>query len=274
MSNENIKSNNGESGAPDHNRTPDSERTESNYNSQYNSSANKDFCKPPFSDKSNRSNREKTASNRATPEDWELESSAYYDRPSLEYVLKAVGDPEFQLPSKDDGDTTLYQDSEKDHATVHIRSMPRKVWDTIKYISITYPSEITKKISVTEGCLIHCGLSVIELIVKESPRGIKQWHKAYLDGDDDTLLKYSGKKYSPEYLGRGIGQTKKVYFLNEGDLARAMEIANTFGMSLSAVVTICMITGMAQSTRIIPIQYVQDSRREVKRFKKWLNGED
>lgn len=200
---------------------------------------------------------------------WEPERHRPYDSPSLESVLERVAKAgEFPIPIEDG----MLREKTSDETAVHIRSLPRIVWDTIRYISMTYPAESIQLKSVAEGCLIHCGLNVIEGLFDQTLGSNETWLQAYLNGNTNTLLDFIGQRYITEYLGHGINHTRKVFFLNKNDKARAMEVSTKYGLSLSAVATLTMIAGIAQSVSFLPGNVVEPAVKELERFSRWLKG--
>ena len=187
-----------------------------------------------------------------------------YKTQSLELVLnKVIG----QMGNPVMADQRLRRDKTNEDIDIHIRSLPWEVWDTIKYVSFSYKGLNSLK-SISEGCMIHCGLAVIEKVLSKSSKTRQTWLDAYVKGDSDTALSFTRTRFSPEYLGKGIGQTRKLFFLNKEDGARAMEISTTYGFSASEVVTLALIAAMAMSEWLIPRQYVDLAIKEIKRFEK------
>ncbi len=162
----------------------------------------------------------------------------------------------------------LHREKTSDETAVHIRSLPWLIWDAIKYLSAKPCTKEMAWKSVSQGCLMHAGLLIIEHITSQSSRTKERWLKAVEAGDTDTSLEYIRPKYSPEYLGKGIGVTRRLSFLNPSDKARAMEISSMYGYSLSQVATLALIAGIAQSESLLPRHMVNLANKEINRFRR------
>jgi len=200
---------------------------------------------------------------------WELESPTPFEGPSLESVLDRIS----KVTEAPNGiQDNLYREKTTSDTSVHIRSMPRMVWNTIKYISYKHPGKLTNLKSVAEGCLIHCGLNVLEGILAEIPGTKKVFIESYERGDTAVLGDFIGQYYKTEHTGHGIGQTRKVFFLNSNDVARAMEISNDYGTPVSQVVIIAMVAGIAKSESFLPRYTVKAAQKDVGLFRRAMKG--
>jgi len=195
---------------------------------------------------------------------WQLERPRPFQHPSLESVIEEVTD------EAKSGNSLREKTSEE--IAHHIRSIPRIIWETIIYISMTHSHKLIQMKSATEGCLIHCGLAVIEDVFKKIPDTKKTWLEAYMADNTNTLLDFIAQHYATEYMGKGIGHTRKVFFLNTNDNARAMEISTKYGFHLTEVVILAMTAGIAQSVRLLPDHVVENAKNEIVRFERWLKG--
>ncbi len=187
---------------------------------------------------------------------WDPETDLIPDAPSLETVIDKVIQDE------------LIREKASDETAVCIRSLPWKTWDAVKYLSLKPHSKILEMKSVAEGCLLHAGLFVIERVMSQSSRTKERWLKAVENDDEDTTLDYIRTRYTPEYMGKGIGVTRKIFFLSQSDRARAMEISSIYGYSLSQVATLSLIAGIGLSESILPKHLVNMAQKEVDRFRR------
>ena len=193
---------------------------------------------------------------------WELESENI-DEPSLETTFKNFEDNQHSF-----GDKTMFREKTTSDFLVNIRSMPKEVWETIRFITLRPPSRHFELKSITQGCLIHCGLLVVEHILRDSHKTQARWLDAYEKDDTDILSEYLFGRMNFVHMGKGIGQTRRVYFLNSQDQARAMEIASQFNFSLSEVAVMCMVAGISMSETMLPRHIVRKAKKEVETFKK------
>lgn len=187
---------------------------------------------------------------------WEPEQDSIPDAPSLESVMDRV-------VAKD-----LLREKASDETSVCIRSLPWRSWDAVKYLAFKSRTKELEFKSTVEGCLIHTGLLILERVMSQSSRNKQRWIEAVESDDADTSLDYIRPRYSPEYLGKGIGVTRKLFFLNTSDRARAMEISSMYGYSLSQVATLALIAGMALSESLLPRHLVKLAQKEINRFRR------
>jgi len=148
--------------------------------------------------------------------------------------------------------------------------MPADIWDMVFFIKEDHPSVGT--MSMAEGCLIRCGLRVVEDILKASPRNKAKRRGAIQANDTDTRYEYLSRCYSMVHLGAASVRAVVVFTLDEQDRARLMELANTYGLANSTMTIVAMTAGVAQSTVVVPKAFRERAVSEISRFKKWLTG--
>jgi hypothetical protein len=195
-------------------------------------------------------------------------SRKYRDEPALETILDKVGGV-----SKESGplETGLLREKPSTETDFHVRAIPRRIWETIRYITIDHPAKTIQLKSVAEGCLIHTGLNVLERIFAQLP-GIETWREAYENDTTNVLLDFIEQGYKTEYLGHGLREAKKVSFLNKNDKARAMELNTKYGLSMANIVVLAMTAAICQSVRFLPDTIVDSAGKEMDKFERWLKG--
>lgn len=182
-----------------------------------------------------------------------------FDNPDLELVIEREK-PTYLTPGK--------RPNEK--LSITVRSVPADVMDMIWYLKQTVPAVET--ISFAEGCLVHCGLGVIEHVFESSPKGRQSRLEAIKTDNVDARYRYIQRRYTFVHLGSLKASVVTVFCLSENDRARIMEISRTYGLSPGQVVILAMAVGIAQSTSALPKEFKERAEKEMKRFAEWVEG--
>lgn len=188
---------------------------------------------------------------------WELDEPTPFEGPNLESVIEREK-LNYITPRK----------REEERLNISIRNLPPDIWDIIWLIKEEYPGVDT--MSLAEGCLINCGLVVLEQIFKQTPRDRKTRLEAIKANNVEVRYKFIKRKYRPIHLGPEPIDTMTVFCLSESDRSRIMEISHTYGLSAGAVTTLAMVAGIAQSVSALPEGYRERAKLEIIRFKKWM----
>jgi hypothetical protein len=193
-----------------------------------------------------------------SPSDWEL-ASPPFGMPDLESVITHALHG-YLTPRK-----RPYEDLDID-----IRNMPGDVADAIWYLKESGKAGDT--LSFAEGCLIRCGVLVIERLFKEGARSKEGRKKAIESNDVDARAKYVSQKRSPIHMGAIRVGKMRVFCLSEDEKVRLTELSHTYGLSVGVLTTYAMAAGVAQSTDVLPKTFSERAKKEIEALEKWLKS--
>ena len=194
-----------------------------------------------------------------TAADWEL-SSPPYGPPDLESTVYHALRRGYLTPRK----------RPTENLDIDVRNMPGDIVDMIWYLKESGKAGDT--LSFAEGCLIKCGLKVIEQLFQEGTRSKEARKKAIEANNVDDRAKYLGQKRTPLHLGSIKVPKMRVFCLGEGEKVRLAELAHTYGLSMGVLTMYAMVAGVAQSTELLPKEFTGRAKEETEALEKWLKS--
>lgn len=197
---------------------------------------------------------------KASSADWELYPEPPYGYPDLDSVIDHAREGYITPRKRPDQKLNL-----------GIRGIPADIWDVVFLIKEKDPRVDT--MSLAEGCLIRCGLRVIEDIFQTSERTKERRLIAIETNNADDRETYGTLQYTPIHLGKSRTHTVTVFTLDEQDRARIAEISHTYGLPMTTKVAIlAMAAGIAQATSLIPEPFRKRTIDEMEWLKRSLKS--
>ena len=194
-----------------------------------------------------------------TDADWEL-SNPPFGMPDLESVI-GHAERSYRTP----------RERPNEDLDIDVRNVPCDISDMIWYMR--EKGQLIKTRSFAEGCLIRCGLRVIENLFKEGSRSREARKNAIQSDNLDERARYTGQELTPIHLGSMKVTEMRVSCLSEDEKIRITELSHTYGLSIGVVTIYAMAAGIAQSVGLLPKVFRERAEKEIGHFRKRVSSQ-